>query len=162
MVLRQILRSFIEEERRIIEENGWKFQQFKVFVRRIQEDTKRDPRRYRLGEKRVELFDKAARQLVGRRLRDGRIIVGFICHDKTLIDIMEHIDRSMVVVGPKGHQVYHLNITGPKWIGRHLKMRPNVWVVPVQVESEREGLPEEISIPKIKECIVGFIESDPN
>jgi len=159
IILHQVQRSFVEKERRIVERNDQKAQRFRVLLGEIQEDNEKNPNPHRLGEEREKLFDKAARQLAGRRLRDGRIIVGCIGHDKTFVDIMEHIDRSMVVVGPKGYKIYHINVTGSKWIEDHLRTRPNVRVVSVQTEKERDGQLEGITINQIKECILDFIKN---
>lgn len=149
-ILRGVQKLFEEEETK--KEKSPKFQ---TILGDIQECRRRNPKRYRLGEEREKLFDKAAKQLVGQRLRGGKVIVGCIGHG-SFTDIKRGIDRSIVVVGPGGQQIYNFDITGPKWVERHVRV--GVKIVPVQIE--KEGVDEQKSIPQIKECVVQFIEEE--
>lgn len=150
-ILRGVQKIFEEEETK-----KEKSQKFQTILGEIQKDIVRNPKRYRLGEEREKLFDRAAKQLVGQRLKGGKVILGCIGHERSFTDIKKGIDRSIVVVGPGGLQIYSFNVTGPKWIERHLRAR--VKIVPVQIETE--GVNEQKSIPQIKECIVRFIEEE--
>ncbi len=149
-ILQEVQKKFFEEE---IERDSPEFQ---TILGDIQECRRRNPKQYRLGEEREKLFDRAAKQLVGQRLRGGKVILGCIGHERSFTDIKKGIDRSIVVVGPGGLQIYNFNITGPRWVERHIRAR--VKIVPVQIETE--GVDEQKSIPQIKECIVRFIEEE--
>jgi hypothetical protein len=151
-ILRAILKTLEEKEK-----EKERSPEFQSILKEIQKDRERNPKRYRLGEEREELFDKAAKRLVGQRLKGGKVILGCIGHQRSFTDIKKGIDRSIVVVGPAGEEIYNFNITGSKWIKRHL--RPRVKIVPVQ--SKGEGVDEQRSIPQIKESIIKFIEENP-
>ncbi len=177
VVLHKVLEYFIERERKIFKEDGIKSKRYKYLLEVIRQDREENPGPHRLGEQREALFDRAIKQLTGRHLR-GKIFVGCIAHELTYVDVMERIDRSIVVIDVDAMRhishstkmfelgdkicLYHVNITGHSWIKRHSRVKhtENFKVVPIRTARERDGQPEEVSIEQIKRCVLEFIDSN--